>query len=77
MLLRHYLLPPTGVLLAGMLSVSECPENRPTENPPAAVSPDAKALHPHPSASAAAPKRPGTLAPQRAPLPVAPKPATP
>lgn len=77
MLLRHYLLPPTGVLLAGMLSVSECPENRPVENPPAAVATAAKATQPELAAASSAPKRPGALAPQRATLPVAPKPATP
>lgn len=77
MLLRHYLLPPTGVLLAGMLSVSDCPENRPVENPPAAVTNAPKAAHPGLSAASSAAKRPGALAPQRATLPVAPKPATP
>jgi hypothetical protein len=77
MLLRHYLLPPSGVLLAGVLSVTECPENRPADNPPAAVPSAAKAVHPLPSATAAAPKQSGTLAPQRAALPVTPKPATP
>ncbi len=77
MLLRHYLLPPTGVLLAGMLSVSECPDNRPGETAATTVPSAAKAA-PSVSAAASAPaKVSGTLAPQRAPLPVAPKPAAP
>jgi hypothetical protein len=77
MLLRHYLLPPTGVLLAGMLSVSECPPNSTGETSVAVVPSAAKAIPSGPAAASAPAKGPGKLAPQRALLPVAPKPAAP